>query len=1603
VLLIIFGFGVVIPPGGVYAQILPGMTPALPAPGTMLSVTPGYAPALIRGIGLHPENPLQFDFIIDTGDSGLTGARLEDETIRMVKYFLAALTVPEQDLWVNLSPNEPDRIIPDAFAATDMGTELLAQDYILKQLTASLIYPEEELGAQFWARVRREMKERFGVSDIPMEQFSRVWIVPQRAEVFEQGNLAVVVDSYLKVMLADDYENQQRSLAEGGLEADDSTAQKNLGDSAGTQNFGDSAGTQNLGDSVGTQNFASLQKTNNESAGQGVTELKSQIIREVIIPALEHEVNQGSHFAKLRQINQAVILAKWYKQTLRESLLARVYADQNKIKGIDTASPQAKQEIYDQYLEALRRGVYDYIREEEDPLEGRVIPRRYFSGGTHLAQKVRVTSGAAPDHQRTAGKEKAAEIFHKEGAGSSFFLSTIALGENPSSGIENTIEQDRRRAHLRQADPDGKIIDGAMLGAEEALTEAENMIRELSHRYRDQTGSVFWGHGLALALLNGKGIDGWGAEFKKYLDEGLGFRREMIEAADNSVQEERLLWVNELIRIFLAEITSDREAAQAAAVAAVLWNGDKQAMELIADFFGIFEEEVPADQKSLPGRRAAFILTSGMLGFDTEKALELLETFSDVRDGDLFFASMISSAMFQGDAKQVEVLDLPHGVDKKPLDVQSAVIIARALSESTENGISEDDLLYLMNRVKSGLELLMAVILMRPQAMQSVISQNLSFGPPAQADSRDAELEMAETVLSVTAEHVKGLAEQPAVDSGIFIQLGEALIRLKKLDDSVPFFGDADRSLKMIITGYLEEIEASLQKIITRIEISKEAEPPDSLIGAQTGDNINRLASGIQTVLNGIRGKLEADPGIIQTSDSDSAMLGLRVLVVDDYEGIRKMTARLLEDEGHEVVAAASGDEGLSILGSGAEPFDLVVSDFQMPGMDGGEFSSQIQDRWPHLPVIIQTGSDFEQLPALPGNVKMVLPKGAHMVYLPERIQEIFGKGDGAMLGVADALEESRKIMRSVIDLDLGAGLSGLWGKGLAAAILGGDAIQADWIVDHFMSMGYEKSIAQAAAVASAVWGGRTAVRMVKMNILDFLLNEKDVPLEKMPVLIMAAGFLGTGARGALELSEHIDFDNDDQFFGDMLAAAVLDGNIDKAKAIQVPRHHHDRMMRESSKAAKAILNNERQVADLMNQAKNGLEMVMSAVLMRPELVKRMPDKPFWELRKDAGLETGTATPAEMFTGTLQDCAKNFQRMSGLEINEEFLEEFWTLTEVFTSFINYNILAHSSFLDEQSREAIHPFLIEVEKSLMVFSERVSKNPPADEGDRELIESLLADLTALVQDTLLKIENNDTGGGSFDAAMLTLQEAFGDGAYDPAKCDDQMVRDLMQSLKIMSEISQDRNIQPLDQKVVLGMLDFFHHAFIRGKDGQWHNQETSVTLFRYTTIMTRFSELLSFGVIRQEDIRSYPNLWEMTGTVVNLQKTPDVLSDRGLFFDPMENFLDQIASVQAADPAEIDEAMLGHTKGGIDLSPALFDLQIRRDENGVPLPLLMQPLETMNIEGFYPILINIQPAVNLPLIFGLREKEEAAPVSSSADRSARAFGLDYLFREEDLDS
>ncbi|MFA5261917.1 MAG: hypothetical protein WC450_11880, partial [Candidatus Omnitrophota bacterium] len=331
----------VVPPTPVYAQLFPQGLANMPLPGAMVPLSPGFTPSLVFGLTVHPENPLEFDFIIGSGDNRLEGQAFQEESTRLIKYFLAALTVPEEEMWVNLSPYEKDRIIPENFGTTEMGRDLLAQDYILKQLTASLMYPEKDLGDQFWTKVRAKAQEKFGTTEIPMNTFNKVWIVPESASIYEHGQSVFVIASHLKVMLEEDY------LA--------------LQENKGVSKYGL--------DSI------------HSSDADIVSGVSSEVVREMLIPEIEKEVNQGETFANLRQIYNSMILAVWYKQNLQGSLLGQVYVNQNKTKGVDIADKQDNQKIYDQYVEAFKKGVYNYIKEDVDQATNKVIPRKYFSGG----------------------------------------------------------------------------------------------------------------------------------------------------------------------------------------------------------------------------------------------------------------------------------------------------------------------------------------------------------------------------------------------------------------------------------------------------------------------------------------------------------------------------------------------------------------------------------------------------------------------------------------------------------------------------------------------------------------------------------------------------------------------------------------------------------------------------------------------------------------------------------------------------------------------------------------------------------------------------------------------------------------------------------------------------------------------------------------------------------------------------------------------------------------------------------------------------------------------------------------------------------------------
>ncbi|MBF0593490.1 MAG: hypothetical protein HQL22_00830 [Candidatus Omnitrophica bacterium] len=359
---VIVAFLGMIPAQSGFAQVVATM----PMPGTMVHLSSPFQPANVSGMKVDFKDPFHFYFIMDNGQQVMNDDMKKKEYEKIIKYFMASLTTPNKDMWVNLSPIESDRIIPENFSKTALGRDLLAQDYFLKQMTASLIYPEDAVGKKFWEKVYAQAYEKFGTTDIPIDTFNKVWITPDKADIFQKDDTVLVVDSHLKVMLEQDFMMVEQNKEQfGNISADQAVDQ---------------------------------------TSAEG-RKIASDIVREIVVPMIEKEVNQGEHFATTRQAYNAMILATWFKKSLKASLLGQAYADKDKSNGININDPKgAKEEIYNQYLEAFKKGVFNYVKEEKDAMSDNILPRKYFSGGLPLGQVENKINNVTPAQASAAMK-----------------------------------------------------------------------------------------------------------------------------------------------------------------------------------------------------------------------------------------------------------------------------------------------------------------------------------------------------------------------------------------------------------------------------------------------------------------------------------------------------------------------------------------------------------------------------------------------------------------------------------------------------------------------------------------------------------------------------------------------------------------------------------------------------------------------------------------------------------------------------------------------------------------------------------------------------------------------------------------------------------------------------------------------------------------------------------------------------------------------------------------------------------------------------------------------------------------------------------------------
>ncbi|TCA29597.1 PAS domain-containing hybrid sensor histidine kinase/response regulator [Rhizobium leguminosarum bv. viciae] len=86
----------------------------------------------------------------------------------------------------------------------------------------------------------------------------------------------------------------------------------------------------------------------------------------------------------------------------------------------------------------------------------------------------------------------------------------------------------------------------------------------------------------------------------------------------------------------------------------------------------------------------------------------------------------------------------------------------------------------------------------------------------------------------------------------------------------------------------------------------------------------------------------------------------LKILLVDDDALIAMSSVDMLEDLGHEVVEANSGSQALELISG--QHFDLVITDYSMPGMTGAQLAQAARDIHPALPIVLATG--YADLPA---------------------------------------------------------------------------------------------------------------------------------------------------------------------------------------------------------------------------------------------------------------------------------------------------------------------------------------------------------------------------------------------------------------------------------------------------------------------------------------------------------------------------------------------------------------------------------------------------------------------------------------------------------------
>ncbi len=120
-----------------------------------------------------------------------------------------------------------------------------------------------------------------------------------------------------------------------------------------------------------------------------------------------------------------------------------------------------------------------------------------------------------------------------------------------------------------------------------------------------------------------------------------------------------------------------------------------------------------------------------------------------------------------------------------------------------------------------------------------------------------------------------------------------------------------------------------------------------------------------------------------------------KILIIDDNEVILDSFNKFFSKNNYTVVTASNGLDGLKILESEANRFDLIITDIVMPNISGVAIISIVKNKYPEIPVIAITGwGEHPEALAAEADADLVLEKPIALPELGKHIETLLSKKD---------------------------------------------------------------------------------------------------------------------------------------------------------------------------------------------------------------------------------------------------------------------------------------------------------------------------------------------------------------------------------------------------------------------------------------------------------------------------------------------------------------------------------------------------------------------------------------------------------------------------------